>query len=80
MSRIEINAGGRHVIVDHDGELEPIRAAALSLWQASESRLASPGPAVGFTAERRGTYDVDPTGNGRSRRSVDPVIARGADG
>lgn len=78
MSRIEIDAGGRKVVIDHGGELEPMRQAALSLWQATAGPAPAAGPAVGFTSERRSTYDVDPTGNGRNRRSMDPVTAQEA--
>lgn len=75
MSRVEINAGGRHVIVDHDGELEPIRAAALGLWQATDGPQPPPGPAVGFSAERRWTGDAHPTGNGNYSSPTGPVNA-----
>lgn len=55
MSRIEINAAGRHIIIDHNAELEPLQRTALALWEATAGPLPSPGPAVGFQAERRPT-------------------------
>lgn len=77
MSRIEVNAGGRHVIVDHDGELEPIRAAALALWQATDAPPPPPGPAVGFVAQTRHTPDVRPTAHGPyGRQPMAPVTAQ----
>ncbi len=76
MSRIEVNAGGRHIIVDHDGELEPLRAAALALWRATETP-ERPGPAVGFTVERRSTREVAPTARGPyGRPPIAPVTAQ----
>jgi hypothetical protein len=33
VSRIEINADGRHVIVEHDAELEHVATKALALWE-----------------------------------------------
>jgi len=75
MSRVEINAGGRHIIVDHDGELEPIRQAAISLWEASESAAPSPGPAVGFQAERRWSADMRAASNGAYGSPAGPVTA-----
>lgn len=85
MSRIEINAGGRHVIVDHDGELEPLRAAALALWRDTESAQPSPGPAVGFVQERRWSAQVAPLGNGAYNNGQPPApinadIGLGGDG
>ena len=76
MSRIEINADGRHIIVDHDGELEPLRRSALELWQAAEAKK-SPGPATGFQLiELRHTPSVDPIGNGAYGLPPAPVNAR----
>lgn len=65
MSRIEINAGGRHVIVEHDGELslEPLRLAALGLWNDTAGPERPPGPATGFQlTERRWTPPAQPSG------------------
>lgn len=54
MSRIEINAGGRHVIVDHDGELAHLATTATELWDHTDG--AEPprtGAGVGFTTAMR---------------------------
>ncbi|WP_030488184.1 hypothetical protein [Micromonospora chokoriensis] len=77
MSRIEINAGGRHIIVDHTGELEPLRVAALSLFEATANVPGDePGPAFGFQADRRWTPEVLPTSPGRyGSRTFEPVNA-----
>lgn len=54
MSRVEINAGGRHIIVDHDGtDLSYIVEKAESLWKASDPRTGA--LAVGFHPERNGS-------------------------
>lgn len=61
MSRIEINAGGRQVIIDHEGELEPIARTAFDLWTKAEGPEPRVGPAsAGFQMERRGTWDYSP--------------------
>ncbi|MGW5556881.1 hypothetical protein ACWER9_06615 [Micromonospora sp. NPDC003944] len=65
MSRIEIEAGGRRIVVEHGGELEPMKQAALELWAAAEQVPDRPGPAVGFQADRRWTPEVLPTSPGR---------------
>ena len=79
MSRIEINADGRHVVVDHEGELEPIRAAALALWRDTDGPEPPAGPAVGFTADRRGTHEVRPTSyDAYGRPPMAPVTAEGS--
>nr|MDT0660842.1 hypothetical protein [Micromonospora sp. DSM 115978] len=76
MSRVEINAHGRHVIVDHDGELEPLQRTARELWEvtgnAGPERL---GPAFGFQAPARYTPDIHPTGHGARSRPTAPVVA-----
>ncbi|MEV4270572.1 hypothetical protein [Micromonospora aurantiaca (nom. illeg.)] len=61
MSRIEIDAGGRRIVIEHDGELEPLRQTALSLWEQTDCP-DRPGPAVGFQAERRYTPPAQPSG------------------
>lgn len=54
MSRVEINAGGRHNIVDHDGtDLSYIVEKAESLWKASDPRTGA--LAVGFHPGRNGS-------------------------
>lgn len=76
MTRVEINAGGRVIVVDHTGELEPIRAAALALWHATDTGQPPAGPAVGFMADRRGTDEVRPTAHSSyGRRPMAPVTA-----
>jgi hypothetical protein len=53
VSRVEINAGGRQVIVDHDGtDLAYIVEKAQKLWQDTEAVPLPPGPAYGFSMER----------------------------
>jgi hypothetical protein len=54
VARVEINAGGRHIIVDQPGAvLADVATAARELWQGVESPQPSPGPAMGFTTETR---------------------------
>ena len=73
MSRIEINAGGRHIIVDHDGgDLAYVVEKAEKLWQAVESPEKPPGPAYGFQAERRYTDAVPPLGRSAYDRGRPP--------
>lgn len=75
MSRIEINAGGRSIVIDHDGELEPLRQAALSLWQQTDGPDRTE-PAIGFRDERRWTPPVAPTQIGQyGRPPFEPVTA-----
>lgn len=74
MSRIEINAGGRHIIIEHQGgELEPMRHTALSLWEATDSPRPSPGPAVGFHTDRRATTATPPAGRSAYDRGRPPA-------
>ncbi|SCL32116.1 hypothetical protein GA0070616_4390 [Micromonospora nigra] len=77
MSRIEINDGRRHIIVDHDGELEPLKQAALTLWEAAGAAPAGSGPATGFQlTERRWSPPVAPTLIGQyGRPPIEPVTA-----
>ena len=52
LSRVEINAGGRHIIVDHDGtDLAYVVEKAEKLWEAADSRAVPP---VGFHADANG--------------------------
>ncbi|MFI2663707.1 hypothetical protein [Micromonospora carbonacea] len=77
MSRIEINAGGRHIIVDHDGELEPLRLAALSLFEATATARDRLGPATGFqVVEQSGPAHL-PMGHGAYGVPPDPATAGG---
>lgn len=76
MSRIEINGGGRHVIVDHDGgDLSYVIEKAEKLWRDTESPDKPSGPAFGFQAERRWSGDVHPVGNGVYGSPPGPVNA-----
>lgn len=75
MSRIEIEAGGRRIVVEHGGELEPMKQAALELWAAAEKAPDRPGPAVGFQAERRWSPGVAPAGNSAYDRGRPPAPA-----
>lgn len=59
MSRIEINAGGRHIIVDHTGDLPYLAEHALDLWTKAASDPPPPGPAVGFVAELAPQWNHD---------------------
>ena len=59
MSRVEINAGDRHIIVDHDGELHQLTSEAFDLWTKTHTPSTALGlGSAGFQADRRGTYDV----------------------
>jgi hypothetical protein len=75
MSRVEINAGDRHVVVDHEGELAHLADTAQRLWRETEQPLR-PGPAVGFSAQLRYVPDVTPVGNGQYGYPSGPVTAR----
>jgi hypothetical protein len=75
MSRIEIDADGRKIVIEHDGELEPLRRAALGLWSDTQKpeRL---GPATGFQQTQvRPTRPVSPSGNGAYSQPPAPVNA-----
>jgi hypothetical protein len=61
MSRVEINSGGRHVIVEQDSrDAEMLAKQALDLWLATAPDGIPVGPAFGFaqtqvaTTARRG--------------------------
>lgn len=54
MSRVEINGGERHIIVDGDGSVEHVAKIAFSLWEQATTPLHSPGPAVGFSVIEQG--------------------------
>lgn len=53
MSRVEIDADQRHIVIDHDGELAPLVAAARDLWDHTNTPPKPPGPATGFTTAQR---------------------------
>lgn len=72
MSRVEINANGRSVVIDHTGDLPYLAEQALKLWEQIEAP-ENPGPAYGFQAERARTHQ--PVG-GQYRRNLSlPVEA-----
>jgi hypothetical protein len=72
MSRVEINAEGRHVVVDHDGELPELADTAMKLWEHAESYRPL-GPAYGFASvERRGSVPVPPLGRSAHDRGRPP--------
>lgn len=63
MTRVDIEAGGRHIVIDQPGgELCAVADQAWNLWATtSESEnLTPPGPALGFVAERRGSTSYTP--------------------
>jgi hypothetical protein len=60
VSRVEIDAGGRRVSIEHDGELEPLRRTALDLWKDTEGPERV-GPAFGFQASARWTPPAQPS-------------------
>lgn len=60
MSHVEINAGDRHIIIDHAAELEHVVNKAYELWQRTETPPDRPGPAYGFQAERRWSPTAQP--------------------
>lgn len=43
MSRVEINADGRHVVVDHVGDLPYLMEKALDTWKATEKAKLTRG-------------------------------------
>lgn len=45
MSRVEINADGRHVIVDHVGDLPYLIDKAMEAWKGTDPKR----PPAGFT-------------------------------
>lgn len=67
MSHIEINAGGRHIIVDHDGELAHLADTARDLWDHPTTADDRPGPAVGFVTSQRHTPPASATAGGMDR-------------
>jgi hypothetical protein len=67
MSRIEINAGGRHIIVDHDTELAHLERTARDLWDHTTGAEPDKPGAVGFTTGTR--YEPDPVTHGYSGRN-----------
>lgn len=76
VSRVEINADGRQVIVDADGLVDDLAKVAISLWEHAESYRPM-GPAVGFaSADRRASYDLSVNGMGANRRVMPAEPAR----
>lgn len=68
MSHIEINAGGRHIVVDHDGELAHLADTARRLWDHTDGAGDRQGPAFGFQADRRYTLPAGDNNGGGSYR------------
>lgn len=52
MSRVEINANGRHIIVEHDTELAYLAKTADELWRGTASPSEKLGSPVGFSVYR----------------------------
>jgi hypothetical protein len=75
VSRVEIEAGGRRIVIDHDTELEHVKAAARELWDHTATTPTPAGPAYGFTHERRYTPDASATNNSGWRQPWKPVTA-----
>lgn len=77
MSRVEINAGGRQIVVDHDGELAHLADTARQLWDHTHGADDRHGPAIGFQTSQRYTPPVgDNNGGGAYRhRPFAPVNA-----
>lgn len=70
MSRIEISAGGRHIIVDHDGELAHVADTATRLWESTHG-TDSPGGGMGFTSTQRYERPASPSTMRRGPGRVD---------
>lgn len=62
MSRVEIDAGGRKVVVDHDGELAHLAKTASELWEATAGVDPQPRGAVGFVTAQR--FEPPPVSQG----------------
>lgn len=63
MTKVDINAGGRHIVVDQpDGQLDAVVEKAWELWATTTEPgdATSPGPALGFITERRGAASYTP--------------------
>jgi hypothetical protein len=73
VSRVEINAGGRHIIVDHDGELEPLARTVRELWDhTAGAEPDKPSGAVGFVTGTR--YEPPPVAHGGYVGKVRPRV------
>lgn len=82
MSRVEIEAGGRRIIVDADTDLHHVALEAQRLWDHTEGATTRNGPAVGFTAAPpRWTPDIPTTASGRrySPGPFSPITAEQTD-
>lgn len=81
MSRIEIEAGGRRIVVDHDTELAHVAQTARDLWDHTAAGGGSAGPAFGFAHQQRWTPDVGDNNGGGSYRHLPfrPVTAQNGD-
>lgn len=60
MSRVEIKTpDGHQVVIEHEGELEPIKRTALELFEATKPGSQPAGRGMGFQViDRRGTAPV----------------------
>lgn len=74
MSRVEIEAGGRRVLVEHDAELAELAKTAEEVWSRTAVPDPSPGPAFGFQADRRWSPAVQPSS---ARRAPYPAPLQG---
>ena len=80
MSRVEIEAGGRRVVIEHDTELAHITAAARDLWDHTVGVPEQPGAAYRFNHVQRPSREVGATNGGRyTNRPFAPVTAREED-
>jgi hypothetical protein len=59
MPRVEINSGGRHVVVESTDDLDEVVERARTLWLSAE-QSAKPTGAFGFVGERRSTSTYYP--------------------
>ena len=77
MAKVEINAGGRYVLIEQDGrDAELLMPLAEKAWLATEGAKRPSEPAIGFRDERRWTPDTDEMSPG-SRGFSTPVKAEG---
>lgn len=73
MSRVEIDAGGRKVVIDHDGELAHLAETASKLWtETAGVEPARLGGGMGFATAQR--TEAPPVANGPYRGTGRPRI------
>ncbi len=61
MAKVEINADGRAITVEHDAELAVITDAAFDLWKQTEAPSRTGPGSAGFQMERARQWDHDRT-------------------